>query len=111
MSPPQNRRTLILFPGLTGPYNEKYRPAYESLRAESKRFGYDECLIIAYPGQADSTGQRRGQLSLTSATEYVKRYYKVSQSRLVSGLLAYPSDVMLLSKLRLIRRLADDVKR
>ena len=73
MSPPQNRRTLILFPGLTGPYNEKYRPAYESLRAESKRFGYDECLIIAYPGQADSTGQRRGQLSLTSATEYVKQ--------------------------------------
>ena len=82
MNLPQSHRALVLFPGLTGPYNEKYRVAFESLRAKSKQFGYEECLIIVHPGQADSTKQRQGQLSLTSATEHAKQVLQNQQAEM-----------------------------
>lgn len=49
---------------------------YEALSLESNRFGFDECLTIAHPGQEDAKGNRQGQLSLTSSTAHAKEILK-----------------------------------
>lgn len=53
---------LIVFPGLSSPFNEKHKPIYDLLRNEARKREI-EMEVMNYPGQKDITGQFNGELS------------------------------------------------
>jgi pimeloyl-ACP methyl ester carboxylesterase len=56
---------LIIVPGLSSPFEEKYIPVYGLLTEEATlRRGFGSCEVLLLPGQMNENQQRDGQLSL-----------------------------------------------
>lgn len=65
--------TLIVVPGLTGPYSASHRATYELLTTAAKERGYGTISTAVLPGQADALGTRIGRLSLPAAVLELRR--------------------------------------
>ncbi|MBI1826037.1 MAG: hypothetical protein HY287_02545 [Planctomycetes bacterium] len=59
---------LLVFPGLSSPYHEKYIPSYDLLRDRANSLGI-ACQIVLYPGQQSQDGKRVGELTPNGAFE------------------------------------------
>lgn len=59
---------LLIVPGLSSPFEEKYVPVYSLLTEEaSERRGFGSREVLLLPGQMDESQQSRGQLHLPGA--------------------------------------------
>ena len=63
-----NAKHLVIIPGLSSPFEEKYRSVYELLTEEATEVrGFRSSEVLLLPGQMDNREQREGQLSLPGA--------------------------------------------
>lgn len=69
LAPP---RTLIVVPGLTGPFSSSHKPVYELLIQEAQKRGYSHAVPAVLPGQAAADGTRLGHLSFSAAVSKVQ---------------------------------------
>jgi len=64
-------KSLVVFPGLSSPYHERYTSVYDLLRDEGKKRAVN-IHIVTYPGQVDSEGNYSGELSPQGAVGQAK---------------------------------------
>lgn len=65
--------TLIVVPGLTGPFSSAHRLGYEFLSKGAAVRGYRKIIVQALPGQADAFGIQTGRLNFASAVASVRQ--------------------------------------
>lgn len=66
-------RSLIIVPGLTGPFSASHHAAYKLLVDRALERNYGEAIPVVLPGQADASGARSGCLSFTAAVAKVRQ--------------------------------------